>query len=252
MLQGVKKPFKMSPNEFMTLVRFHNGILGSLPGHPDHGPPEVLTDYELRMILFNAMPPQYQRDFKKAGFKLAEDTTANVEGYFEDLYCDDPIVSQQVQGPQGRYSGNSDGRRNTLGGRVATLGPRRETSRGRGYRPSRPAFRGYDNGRRGGFGRRDPGRGSYYGRPRYLDSMAGTMKEAAQIIIRLEMEDTIIKSVGIMVVLVEVVSDVMEIVTITITGAMETIMVGMRLTIMMRGRQGATRRSQWRSRSIKK
>ena len=37
MLHSIKKPFKMNPQEFAMLIRFHNSILSMLPGKPAVG-----------------------------------------------------------------------------------------------------------------------------------------------------------------------------------------------------------------------
>jgi hypothetical protein len=48
MIQSVTKPFKMTPREFMNLLRFHNSLLEVFPGflEEDNPLPRPLSDYE--------------------------------------------------------------------------------------------------------------------------------------------------------------------------------------------------------------
>ena len=98
MLRSIKKPFKMNPQEFATLLRFHNALLSSLPGKPatNDPTPTRLTEYELRMTLYQAMPKQYQRKFVDAGNRVLNSAIADMEQYFETQYEMDDQVTAEV------------------------------------------------------------------------------------------------------------------------------------------------------------
>ena len=134
MLRSIKKPFKLNPQEFVTLLRYHNALLSDLPGAPTGTDPTPtrLTDYEMRMILLEAMPLVYQKNFSNAGRTVRDSTMADMESYFESQYDND----EKVQGV------TADARRTTVAG---TQQRRFTTS----FNRDRPGWRGYTGNNRG-------------------------------------------------------------------------------------------------------
>ena len=164
MLRAAKKPFKLNPQEFSTLLKYHNSILSLLPGKPAQGDPTStrLTDYEIRMTLFKSMPLSYQQNFRNAGNSTMTATLADMEGYFEMQYDnDDRVQMQKARGNGGSkvnrfpLRGNQfqrrDDYRGPFGSRFPTRGPT-----GRGF-----SGRGFTQGR--GMMTRGRGQGGYYG-----------------------------------------------------------------------------------------
>ena len=120
MLRHAKKPFKMSPKIFLSLIQCHNGILTDLPGQPQGAgaPPINLLEYDMKIILHDAMPELHRNNFGNAGFHVHDQTLSNVVSYFEDQHNRDPKVLAQKTGA----SSSTDRRDNRSGNRSDNAG----------------------------------------------------------------------------------------------------------------------------------
>ena len=161
MMENTKKPFNMSPSQFLIYLKFHNKTLDVIPGYPANGPERKFTDYEMRNLFFKAQPASYQRDFRKAGRTVAASVLADMEAYFQFEYEVDPTVNAFKTGSDsgGRKpsSNNNTNRSRPTPGRGYTGGTYRG---GRFGSFNRPGFRSYNGPGRQGF---SSGRGYGYG-----------------------------------------------------------------------------------------
>jgi hypothetical protein len=141
MLLCATKPFKMSPMQFLTMIHFHNRVLELLPGWPGqnvatvayNGPACTLSDYEICIVLHQAMPQMYRTKFEDAGKKIAVKATSDVESYYEDQYNHDSAVLQARNQTLRSALANANTRPRTVPGGC---------SYGQRY-DNRPGFRGY-------------------------------------------------------------------------------------------------------------
>ena len=91
-LRSIKKPPEMQVKTFLQYLRIADKQVKMLPGAPDSG---GLTVSELKKTFLEAMPRQWQLNYRNAGKTYNTDTLTSMRSYFDSQETEDPFIPRQ-------------------------------------------------------------------------------------------------------------------------------------------------------------
>ncbi len=88
-LRSIKKPGEMQVKSFLQYLRVANKQVLMIPGAPEDG---GLTESEFNKVFLQAMPKQWQANYKNAGKNYRLDTLPSMRSYFDGQESEEPYA----------------------------------------------------------------------------------------------------------------------------------------------------------------